>query len=220
MNYLSLIKKIAKDYLKFNSIFTYAYDLRPDLYVALERSGFKETKRLKKYAEINGKATDVRIHTVYFSDLQMRMAEEKDTELYYHWTNDKLVRINSYQDKHISHAEHVKWFTKKLKSPDCFFYLFSEKNVPCGQVRIDRSGDEIIIGISIDEKFRGKGLGSQMLNLASSDYLDKFPDREIVAYIKEENAASLKQFTKAGFSQMEKVLVGNAKSYKLKRSIT
>ncbi len=220
INYLSLIKKIAKDHLDLNAIYTYAYDLRPNLYIALEKAGFKETKRLKDHVEINGAKKDVRIHSYYPSALNMRMATGNDVEVYFDWANDKLVRQSSFQDKQISHEDHVKWFNNKLRSPDCFFYLFSKENTNCGQVRIDRSGDEIIIGISIDEKFRGQGLGVQMLNLACSDYLSKFPEHEVVAYIKQDNEASLKQFKKAEFNRMEKVLVGNTNSYRLKRSIT
>lgn len=221
VNYLSILKKIAKEHLHFNSIFTYAYDIRPNLYIALEKSGFKETKRIKNFIEIDKEMKDVVIHTSYFSNLKMRFAKTSDVDLYYNWANDKLVRQSSYNSSEIDYEQHVTWFTNKLRSSDCFFYLFSdEENIPAGQVRIDRSNDEIVIGISIDERYRGQGLGVQMLNLACSDYLSKYPEREIIAYIKEDNTASFKQFTKAGFSQAEKVVINGSNSYRLKRSIT
>lgn len=219
-NYLTLLKKIAKDHLHFKSIFTYAYDIRPDLYIALAHSGFIETKRYRNHVKINNEMKDVVIHSCYFSDLRMRMATLEDVELYFQWANDQLVRENSYNSALIDHAQHVTWFTNKLRSGNCFFYLFSEKNLPVGQVRIDRSGSETVVGISIDEKYRGKGLGVEMLNMACSDHLFKFQDREIIAYIKADNTASLKQFTKAGFSGTEKVMIENMGSYRLKRSIT
>ena len=216
-NYLFLIKQLAKA-LRFNSIFTYAYDIRPNLYIALENSGFRETKRLKDFIEINNELKDVVIHTLYFN-LNFRFAEPKDADLYFKWANDKLVRQNSFNTSEINYQQHIDWFSHKLNSKDCFFYLFlNEENVPVGQVRIDKSSEEIIIGISIDENYRGKGLGSQMLNQACDNYLLKFPNAEIIAYIKEENIASINQFNKAGFIKTGDVMVSEYKSYRFKKS--
>jgi RimJ/RimL family protein N-acetyltransferase len=217
-NYLILIKRLGKS-LNFNSIFTYAYDIRPNLYIALEISGFKETKRLKDFIEINSELRDVVIHTFYFN-LNFRFAEPKDAELYFKWANDKLVRQNSFNTSEIMYQQHIDWFSHKLNSKDCFFYLFlNEENVPVGQVRIDKSSEEIVIGISIDENYRGKGLGTQMLNQACDNYLLKFPKAEIIAYIKEENTASIHQFSKAGFIQIENVVINECNSYRFKKAI-
>jgi RimJ/RimL family protein N-acetyltransferase len=153
--------------------------------------------------------------------ITFRFADINDAKLYFDWANDTTVRKNSYQKDPISFENHIKWFTNKLNSPDCFFYLFlAEGSVPAGQVRIDKSGDEIIIGISIDEKFRGKHLGSEMLIQASDDYLMKFPEAVISAYIKEDNISSIKAFEKAGFKDPEKVVIEGSPSYKLKKQKT
>ncbi|MCD6067569.1 MAG: Acyl-CoA N-acyltransferase [Bacteroidetes bacterium] len=217
--YLSILKRIAKDHLHFASIHTYAYDIRPNLYIALENSGFTETKRIKGFIEINKELKDVVIHTWYCSGLDMRFAEATDADLYFNWANDALVRQNSFQTAEIDYPTHINWFTGKLKSDDCFFYLFlNEENIPAGQVRIDRSNGEIVIGISIDAAFRGKGLGVEMLNRATENYFQKFPDAAIIAYIKEENTASLHQFTKAGFSRTENVSISGHSSYKFKKT--
>lgn len=215
VNYLYIIKKVAHESLNFNSIFTYAYDIRPNLYLALEKSGFNETKRIKNFIEINHELKDVLIHTYYFNHLKLRFAEVSDVDLYYDWANDEVVRQNSYNSAEINYEQHVNWFTNKLNSKECFFYLFmNQKNFPIGQVRIDKSNTETIIGISIDKKFRGKGLGIEMLNKSCNDYFIKFPKEEIIAYIKEENTASINQFTKAGFVKKENVLVSGCNSYR------
>ncbi|MBK6836160.1 MAG: GNAT family N-acetyltransferase [Bacteroidetes bacterium] len=219
-NYLSILKPIAQNELGFNSIFTYAYDIRPNLYVALEKAGFKETNRVKNSIEIAGKMKDTVIHTCFFDELKMRFANENDADLYFKWANDKVVRENSYNTAEINYEQHINWFKSKLLSKECFFYLFLNKeNTAIGQVRIDKSNDEIIIGISIDEKFRGKGLGVKLLNKACNDYLSKFKTAEIIAYIKEENIASINQFSKASFIKTENVIIGNNKSYRFKRTI-
>ncbi|MBL7911102.1 MAG: GNAT family N-acetyltransferase [Bacteroidia bacterium] len=217
-NYLSLIKKVAKE-LNFNSMFTYAYDIRPTLYTALEKAGFTETKRTKNGIEIDGILKDIVIHSFYLSPLKMRMATAADVGLYFNWANDKVVRENSFTSSEITYEQHVNWFTNKLNSEDCFFYLFlNEQNIPIGQVRIDKTKDEIVIGISIDEKQRGKGFGVQMLNKATAEYLNQFPGAKIIAYIKEDNVASLKLFTSANFIKIEDVKVGEYKSHKFQKT--
>jgi RimJ/RimL family protein N-acetyltransferase len=93
-------------------------------------------------------------------------------------------------------------------------------NVPAGQVRIDYNGKETIIGISIDEAFRGRSIGSAMLKKACSNYLNKHSEAVITAYIKFDNAASYAIFKKAGFSNEEIVEEQDFKSYKLYKKLS
>lgn len=64
--YLSILKNMVKKHLKFNKIYTYAYDIRPHLYPILTSAGFEEEARLKKHIFINNKFFDVVIHAYYF----------------------------------------------------------------------------------------------------------------------------------------------------------
>lgn len=152
--------------------------------------------------------------------IEFRAANLEDAKLYYDWANDDLVRANSYESNKISFDDHMKWFSAKLNSADCFFYLFTVDKIPAGQVRIENKTNETVIGISIDPHFRGKGLGPQMLEMASSDYLKKFPQNKIYAYIKESNTASFTIFKKANFKNDESVIVSGIKSVKLSKAIT
>jgi RimJ/RimL family protein N-acetyltransferase len=61
--YLSLIEKVSFKDLKFHKIFTYAFDLRPHLYLALQDGGFIEETRLKEHCFFDGKYIDVVIHS-------------------------------------------------------------------------------------------------------------------------------------------------------------
>lgn len=61
--YLSLIEKVAFEDLKFHKIFTYAFDLRPHLYLALEEVNFIEETRLKEHCFFDGEYIDVVIHS-------------------------------------------------------------------------------------------------------------------------------------------------------------
>tara|TARA_B110000503_G_scaffold72571_1_gene112167 strand:- start:7272 stop:7832 length:561 start_codon:yes stop_codon:yes gene_type:complete len=63
INYLLLIEKVAFEELKFHKIFTYAFDLRPHLYEALENSGFIKDARLKDHCLFDNRYLDVVIHS-------------------------------------------------------------------------------------------------------------------------------------------------------------
>jgi RimJ/RimL family protein N-acetyltransferase len=60
--FLLLIEKLAFDHLKLHKLYTYAFDIRPKLYVVLEKSNYSEEARLKEHTFINGKYKDVIIH--------------------------------------------------------------------------------------------------------------------------------------------------------------
>lgn len=61
--YLGLIEELAFEELKLHKIFTYAFDLRPRLYDALESSGFNREATLKDHCFFNGEFKDVVFHS-------------------------------------------------------------------------------------------------------------------------------------------------------------
>jgi RimJ/RimL family protein N-acetyltransferase len=133
--------------------------------------------------------------------LKFRKARLSDVDQFFLWANEEGVRQNSFSQDPIPYDTHVAWFKRALANPDVFFYLFeSEDGKAAGQVRIEKKPDEIVIGISIDSGFRGKGLGKEMITVASKDFIHNFPGNTIVAYIKPENLPSLKAFKSAGYS--------------------
>lgn len=154
-------------------------------------------------------------HQLTASSLTFRFAEGSDVELYFKWTNDPVVRENSFHQEPVSYREHVLWFEKKLKSQTCLMYLFLKENIPAGQVRIEQSGGENVIGISIDQNFRGQGLGAEMIRTACADYVKRHPGEFITAYIKENNKSSYSIFKKAGFGIETRVIENGISCYKL-----
>ncbi len=150
--------------------------------------------------------------------IEFRKPTMEDAKLYFDWANDEVVRKNSYAQETISYEDHLAWFKRKLASPDCFFYLFIEQKQPAGQVRIEKKENETVVGISIDSKYRGKGLGSVMLEAACADYFSKFPKDTIYAYIKESNLPSCAIFKTARFTNEQTVMVNGVKSIKLHKT--
>lgn len=217
VNYLAILKKVANDYLNFKSIYTYAYDLRPNLYIALQESGFTEIKRHKNHIQIENKKVDVVIHSFDLNPISMRVATSSDVDLYYAWVNDELVRHYSFQQDEIQYENHVNWFNSRIENPNFLFLVFfNQDKSAIGQVRINKIDEEVIIGLSVDKIFRGLGYSFKMLKLACQHYFKKYSENEIFAYIKLENKASIASFKKAGFLQLQFVLINNIESVKLK----
>jgi RimJ/RimL family protein N-acetyltransferase len=153
--------------------------------------------------------------------LQYRTALAEDIDLYFNWTNDEATRRNSYQSKPIDYQGHTEWFLRKIKSSDILMLVFeNEKGEVVGQVRIEKSNTENIIGISIDAQQRGKSYASEMIKLASQQFFNQYPlEKQIIAYIKLSNEASRKSFEKANYQLMEKCQVAGAESWKMVCSI-
>jgi len=63
--YLSLIEKVAFRELNFYKIFTYAFDLRPKIYKALENMNYTREAVLKEHCFFDGKYKDVIIHSKF-----------------------------------------------------------------------------------------------------------------------------------------------------------
>lgn len=133
--------------------------------------------------------------------LTFREANENDTQLYFDWANDPVVREQSYNSNPINFENHKKWFESKINDCSCLMIIFqNEKKLNIGQIRIQKENNkEALIGISIASDFRGKGYAKDMLQIASDFFLKSNPNFLINAFIKETNLSSKYAFEKAGF---------------------
>jgi RimJ/RimL family protein N-acetyltransferase len=147
--------------------------------------------------------------------LKFRKASIEDVKLFFNWANDTLVRSNSYQKETITYKDHVKWFDNQVKNDDIFFYVFlNEFNIPIGQVRINKSGDnKAVIGLMVGAEFRGKGFAKEMIQKASEDFLTLNHTFTILAYIFKTNKSSLKSFTNAGYELLNEEIIKKVPSF-------
>ena len=67
VNYLKLLQQVAFTDLGLHKVYTYAFDLRPHLYTAVEKEGFTFEARLKDHCFFLGEFKDVVIHSKYNS---------------------------------------------------------------------------------------------------------------------------------------------------------
>ena len=210
--YLNLIEQVAFNELNLHKIFTYAFDLRPHLYSALEESDYRKEAILNNHCFYNNEYKDVIIHSKINYSINFRKAKKEDVRLLFDWSNDTLTRQNSYQSEEIVFSDHEKWFLKKIKDNNSLLLIGTTNNIPVGLVRFDIKEENTTIGITLDKNFRGKKLAPKLLTEASKIYFKDFTN-PILAYIKKENIASVKSFEKAGFAYYKEEKVNNIDSY-------
>ena len=148
--------------------------------------------------------------------IKLRRAARKDCRLIWRWANDPDVRAVSFSPEPIVYEQHVKWFEAKLNDPNCCFYIAeNSRRAAVGQIRFDLKEKEALMSISLDRKFRGKGHGAGIIELAVRTFLASSDAKTIHAYIKKVNTASLTAFKKAEFSPQTSVLVNNQPAHHL-----
>jgi UDP-2,4-diacetamido-2,4,6-trideoxy-beta-L-altropyranose hydrolase len=135
------------------------------------------------------------------ADMRLRRVRCEDAELLWRWANDPTVRRASFTERSISWKEHLDWFARKRQEPGCLMLLSVDAaDAPLGQVRIDGCRDgEAEIHVSVAGERRGQGWGARLLRAAVERAGRELRVRRIHAYIKSENAGSLRTFQKAGF---------------------
>lgn len=153
--------------------------------------------------------------------LKIRLAKNSDAKIIFDLSNDKLVRVNSFNSMQILWEEHVKWFSEKLNNQNCIFYLVvDDKDNFVGQVRFDKIKEEnsFIVSISLSVDFRGKGLALQVLQIAMDELSKVHTFKFLYANIKEENTSSLKLFLKAGYKIFKKESTKDFQFFRLRYS--
>lgn len=132
----------------------------------------------------------------------LRPAGRDDIGRLWEWANEPGTRAASFSPEPIARERHERWFPIKLTDPHCALFiaeLESESN-PLGQVRFEREGDEAVVSIALDARFRGRGHGPAVIRLGSAEAFRLWPVRRIVALIRADNPASRQAFRKAGFA--------------------
>jgi len=133
--------------------------------------------------------------------VKLREVCNEDCKLLWEWACDPIVRAASFGSDAISWDRHVIWFQQKIVAPDCVIYIvIDERGNPIGQVRfeIDSKGSAEI-DISIDAKERKKGYGAYALKIACQQAFKAYNIETVLAYVKEDNKASIRVFVMAGF---------------------
>lgn len=141
--------------------------------------------------------------------LYLRNASKADIKLVHTWQTMPEIRKYSNNTEIPSWLEHKAWMEDKLNQVDNYFYIIecydSDTGLfqSVGVVRLDlvNEGDDYYtISIYLDPSVHGGGLGLDALMLLN----DMHPYKSIYAKVLEENHASQRIFTKAGYLKTDK----------------
>jgi RimJ/RimL family protein N-acetyltransferase len=138
--------------------------------------------------------------------VHLRPVQPGDRRLLWEWANDPDVRASSFSPEPISWETHEPWFDEKLNSSQksgsrtLIFIAQDRATNAVGQIRFDLRPDrDWEVGISVDRKMRGRGLGSELIAAGLRKLLQETATARVHAHIKPENVASAKSFERAAF---------------------
>jgi UDP-2,4-diacetamido-2,4,6-trideoxy-beta-L-altropyranose hydrolase len=173
--------------------------------------------------------------------LHLRPATADDCRRVWEWANDPAVRAVSFTSESIPWEQHVAWFNRKLADANTCLWMAVqagapvskpalsdsrvlkaglETGAPLGQVRFDLDGSTATISVSLDAARRGKNLGALLIWSACQKLFRESTVEVIHAFIKPDNASSIRAFEKAGFEPAGQTEVKGcaALRFELKRS--
>jgi RimJ/RimL family protein N-acetyltransferase len=135
-----------------------------------------------------------------WAELHFRPVCFEDWELLLQWRNASEVRRYSFNTQEIDPEAHRAWLRKRLADGGGLFFIAESHGTPVGQIRFDRVEDEMLVSLNVAPGMAGRGIGSAMLGQACGKVFALHPEVTVAARVKEDNAASSKLFSKAGFS--------------------
>ena len=203
-NFLKLLEKVAWEDLNLYKIYTYAFDLRPRLYVALENAGFGLDSVLKEHCFFENGFKDVKIHYKLNSEPKFRKVNSFDLQKTYSWINEPSIRKHSFNQKTVVLKDHAAWFFNTLEDPDREYYILEVNGVAAGSIRFDFEKEQIAkINYLLDPNFTGKGLGTYLLEEGVTFLKLNRPEVEkVYGWVLPENIASVKIFEKLGYKKV------------------
>lgn len=153
----------------------------------------------------SGSARIVEIVTGVTSEhsLILRRTTSEDMMNLFELVNDPIIRSNSFNSNSISIEDHLKWFNEIIYNPNSLILVAEIGKEFVGQIRFDIRNNEIITNISVSSRFRGRGLGSDILIKALLILKKTWENiNTVTAYIKPDNISSQKIFKKAGYKPL------------------
>lgn len=127
-------------------------------------------------------------------------AEIGHASLTFPWRNDPLSRARFHDPRELTAAGHRQWWLAALAAPERHLFLALEDGRPIGVLRLDQTGSSAEVSVYLDPAQTGRGLGSHVLD-AGATHASELGIEVLTASIKEDNIASQRAFTGAGFQR-------------------
>lgn len=204
-SFLKLIEQVGFLELHLHKLFTYAFDLRSNLYKAIESAGFIKEAVLIQQVLFESSFKDVVIHSKIQDRPWLREASSYDTELTFNWASNPQVRQFSFNPEPITYTSHQEWFAKKIESKNCLYLILENSKDKIGSIRFDfDESNNVTISYLIEPIFHGKGFGNIILEMGLTKLRSmRHENFNIIGYVKSENMASVKIFEKLRFRLTE-----------------
>lgn len=131
----------------------------------------------------------------------LRNATLNDSKIVFELSNDPTVREQSINKNTIELDNHIEWFNSRINNEKYLFLLaFDKSDNFIGQIRFQLENNSATVSISLVKDFRGKGLAKKILIKSCAKVLSEQNNiKNIIAYIRPENKASIKGFESANF---------------------
>jgi RimJ/RimL family protein N-acetyltransferase len=127
--------------------------------------------------------------------VHLRPATLEDAPFLYAIRNDPQTRAASRNSTELSYADHYHWFNLSLANPTRRIFIAHCGEMAIGSGRFDRVNGSEVLSWTIAPDQRGKGYGTALVAA-----LADFDKGKLIAYIKDDNAASRRVAEAAGLS--------------------
>lgn len=170
----------------------------------------------KMRALIDGKGAVRVVDALACHGLQFRLVQKSDCRQVFGWINDPDVRLQSFQQSPIPLEEHKNWFFSVFSNPNMVYYIALDKNDnPVGQARFDIDGQEAVISILLDNKYRGRSMGVDLIRQTTKKFFNENSVNTVTAYVKCSNIISYNAFIRAGYRDIGIITIKGQSSHHL-----
>ena len=134
--------------------------------------------------------------------LQLRQAQQQDSQLIWQLRNQKTVRANSLDQAEIPIVDHNRWLQRVLHDDHCLLLIaeMADDAMPIGVIRFDIQGATAVVSLYLSEQYFGQGFGARILKDGECYLAKEQPQvTTIHAIIKSQNDRSVRLFQAQGY---------------------
>jgi len=132
----------------------------------------------------------------------LRKANESDIADIYRYLHRDFIKKYSEVGEKAEWNNHRRWYKFLINSESYLLYIIEDENGKfLGQLKFELEGETSIISIYLLKDARGHGLGKKIIEMGLEEMKHESDETDVVlAYILEENEASIRLFESCGFS--------------------
>jgi len=145
------------------------------------------------------------------NEIYLRSASEADARFLFDWANDATTREVSFSSAPIAWETHQAWLKTKLADRDVRYYIaVGEQGDPVAQIRFELKHGRAVVSVSVAPQERRKGYGERVLLVGAEELWASSNASSIDAYIKPDNAVSVRTFAAVGYRRAPDCIINGA----------